>query len=302
MRMTGLLNFFKQKGLRPENCSNFFIFGGECNYLMQLNSGYRLNPVKETGPGGWVTATRFLGDSPANWSDEAVAMLLDASEEVFNTSVDDQKLRARVIRKKRSIGLIPQSAELISREALDETVLRAHDVLNDANVSIPYCAFNGGSDAWVDCGNKRVGVQILQAYLDIPADETLHIGDQFLNTGNDYAARDSCPCLWITKPEETTYILKLILRMAGVEQLEYIATVPEEAPLDEPRKKGSSVNFNDAARRSSTSSLTMDVYTGEIVKTLNKHQLASKASFNTRDKQMSLPISIHEGGNQLNSE
>ena len=46
--------------------------------------------------------------------------------------------------------------------------------------------------------------------------ETLHIGDQFLNTGNDFAARSVCPCVWITSPEETTYILKSILRLAGV--------------------------------------------------------------------------------------
>ena len=269
LRMTGLLTFFKQKGLRQEKCQNFFIFGGECNYLMQLGNDYHLHPVKETGPGGWITATRYLGDSPGNWSDEAVSMLLDVSEDVFKTSVHEQKLRARVIRKKRSIGLVPQSDELISRESLDETVLRAHDALNDANISLPYCAFNGGSDAWVDCGNKRVGVQVLQAYLDIAADETLHIGDQFLNTGNDYAARDSCPCLWITKPEETTYILKLILRMAGVEQLEHIPTVTEGVPLNDQQAHGSSVNFDDAARRISTSNLKMDVYTGEMVKTLN---------------------------------
>ena len=66
-------------------------------------------------------------------------------------------------------------------------------------------------------GNKRVGVQILQSYCDIKVEETLHIGDQFLNTaGNDSAARDVCPCVWIINPDETTYILKNILRLAGV--------------------------------------------------------------------------------------
>ena len=44
----------------------------------------------------------------------------------------------------------------------------------------------------------------------------LHIGDQFLNTGNEYAARDVCPCVWIIIPEETTFILKSILRLAHV--------------------------------------------------------------------------------------
>ena len=56
----------------------------------------------------------------------------------------------------------------------------------------------------VDVGNKRVCVEVLQTYLGIEPMETLHIGDQFLNTGNDYAARDVCPCVWITSPVETT--------------------------------------------------------------------------------------------------
>ena len=56
-------------------------------------------------------------------------------------------------------------------------VLRAHEKLHQMNngcgPSIPYCAFNGGSDAWVDVGNKRVGVQVLQAYLGIEPAETV---------------------------------------------------------------------------------------------------------------------------------
>lgn len=40
---------------------------------------------------------------------------------------------------------------------------------------------------------------VLQSYLGVPAVETLHIGDQFLNTGNDYAARDVSPCIWIIR-------------------------------------------------------------------------------------------------------
>jgi hydroxymethylpyrimidine pyrophosphatase-like HAD family hydrolase len=40
-------------------------------------------------------------------------------------------------------------------------------------------------------GNKLIGVQKLQAYLNAKPEETLHVGDQFLSTGNDYAARTS---------------------------------------------------------------------------------------------------------------
>ena len=34
--------------------------------------------------------------------------------------------------------------------------------LEEAKVTFPFCAFNGVRDAWVDVGNKRVGVQVLQ--------------------------------------------------------------------------------------------------------------------------------------------
>ena len=51
----------------------------------------------------------------------------------------------------------------------------------------PYCAFNGGNDVWVDIGNKRVGVMGLCTLLQLPPESVLHVGDQFLNTGNDCA-------------------------------------------------------------------------------------------------------------------
>ena len=119
------------------------------------------------------------------------------------------------------MGLVPNPDCDIPREALDETVLRVHEVLNErASCSacsrspkqLPFCAFNSERDVWIDVGNKRVGVDILGSYLGIDYRETIHVGDQFLNTGNDFAARSVCPCIWITNPDETTYILKSILR------------------------------------------------------------------------------------------
>lgn len=38
----------------------------------------------------------------------------------------------------------------------------------------------------------------------------------FCSIGNDYAARAVSPCIWIINPQETTYILKSILRLAKV--------------------------------------------------------------------------------------
>lgn len=89
-------------------------------------------------------------------------------------------MRGRIIRKKRSVGLVPDSNQQIPREALDETVLRCSGQLqkmhNGSGPRIPFCAFNGGRDVWVDVGNKRVGVEVLGAYMGVDPKETLHIG------------------------------------------------------------------------------------------------------------------------------
>merc|ERR1739844_250390 len=101
------------------------------------------------------------------------------------------------------------------------------------------------------------------AYLGMPKNETLHIGDQFLNTGNDFAARDICPCIWITSPDETTYVLKTILRLAGVNLHEGILAIDDETSEkegDDAKNKELHVNLKTVASRNAM----MDVYTGEM--------------------------------------
>jgi IMP and pyridine-specific 5'-nucleotidase len=212
-RLSGLLKYFAKRGLTPEECEHFYLFGGECNYLLRLGSDYRLHPVREHGPGGWYTSTKHLSDGPSNWAESKVDSLLDVADNTFQHVVEELNLRGRVIRKSRSVGLVPEPGQEITRESLDETVLRVHEKIhmlnNGTGPGLPYCAFNGGTDAWVDVGNKRVGVQVLQSFLGVAPEKTLHIGDQFLNTGNDYAARACAPCIWIINPKETTYILKV---------------------------------------------------------------------------------------------
>jgi IMP and pyridine-specific 5'-nucleotidase len=271
-RLSGLLEYFKAKQLTQEECERFYLFGGECNYLMHLGSDFHLHPVRETGPGGWITATKYLPDSPANWSEEELNALLDTAQEAVKNSMEDQNIRGRVLRKKRSVGLVPTSGTTIPREALDETVLRCIMKLSamngNAGPNLPFCSFNGGTDAWVDVGNKRVAVEVLSSYLGVNSAEILHIGDQFLNTGNDFAARAICPCIWITSPDETTYILKTILRLAGInyqlddekEAKEILAGKPS-GQKESPK----AIDFNEMERRTKAVQ-EMDVYTGEIVK------------------------------------
>lgn len=269
-RLSGLLNYFKQKKLSLKECGRFYLFGGECNYLLHLGEDFHLHPVREKGPGGWMTATKYLADSPSNWNEDELTAMLDTAYEAVKTSMEDQNIKGRVIRKKRSIGLVPSSPSAIPREALDETVLRSQMNLSSMNQgsgpNLPFCAFNGGSDVWVDVGNKRVAVEVLSSYLGVNPHDILHIGDQFLNTGNDFAARAVCPCIWITSPEETTYILKTILRLAGIEyqldnEKETKAILAGRPPAD--KDSGAVIDFNEMERRTKAVQ-EMDVYTGEI--------------------------------------
>ena len=39
----------------------------------------------------------------------------------------------------------------------------------------------------------------------------LHVGDQFLSTGNDRASRTCSPCMWVASPSETRHLLKDLL-------------------------------------------------------------------------------------------
>ena len=47
--------------------------------------------------------------------------------------------------------------------------------LREGQFTIPWCAFNGGNDAFVDVGNKKVGVEGLMRYLGVDAKRTLHV-------------------------------------------------------------------------------------------------------------------------------
>ena len=59
----------------------------------------------------------------------------------------------------------------------------------------------------MDIGNKLLGVQVLQKSLNVQPSETLHVGDQFLSTGNDFATRSACCTIWVADPEETVEVM-----------------------------------------------------------------------------------------------
>ena len=197
------------------------VIGGECNYLFQCDSACRLQELELAE---WIPVA-------AGWADADIQRMVDVAEQSMLSACARLKIRAKVIRKARAVGIIPGGAEgkekapngsgskSIRRELLDEVCLSVHHTFTTGGADIPtlpYCAFNGGTDVFVDVGNKRVGVEGLINRLGLNSRQCLHVGDQFLNTGNDYACRASCPTVWISDPNETKHILKMLLTYLNI--------------------------------------------------------------------------------------
>ena len=220
VRLEGLLRRFIKSGLEADEIERFYIMGGECNYLLQcqlVEEPSESNPdrvvkkarIKPVAHEVWQ-AEHLDAPKPTTWPKDLVAAFLDAAEASFKRSKEDLRLRARVLRKATSVGMIPGGENMVAEvpnghgslkikaESLDEVVLRAMEVIRELDPdlqALPYCAFNGGRDCWVDVGTKGVAVEALQAYFKLPKSSCLHVGDQFLKTGNDISARSACPCI-----------------------------------------------------------------------------------------------------------
>ncbi|EHA18865.1 hypothetical protein ASPNIDRAFT_123758, partial [Aspergillus niger ATCC 1015] len=80
---------------------------------------------------------------------------------------------------------------------------------SEVGARLPFCAFNGGNDVFVDIGDKSWGVRACQRYFGgIEPARTLHVGDQFLSAGaNDFKARLASTTAWIASPAETVQLL-----------------------------------------------------------------------------------------------
>lgn len=210
--------------------------GGEANYLFEFDpsSPHLLAPVPRSE---WLTPEM------ATWSDADIKSLLDVAEKALRDCTAALNLPAKLIRKDRAVGIIPREKGIrIARETLEETVLVVQKTLevnalrNPDKKRIPFCAFNGGNDVFVDIGDKSWGVAVCQEYFGkklasgggedsrfvqqdgagmrdgerkaIRGENTLHVGDQFLSAGsNDFKARSVCTTAWIASPAETVELL-----------------------------------------------------------------------------------------------
>ncbi|KAI2467870.1 IMP-specific 5-nucleotidase [Annulohypoxylon bovei var. microspora] len=233
-RLHGLLDAIASSTiLTPQQRQNIVIMGGEANYLFEFSptSPHLLSPVPRER---WLTAEM------ASWSDSGISALLDVAEAALRDCVKTMHLPAALMRKDRAVGIIPRDpAVRIPRESLEETVLVVQKILELSvggrdfdNKVVPFCAFNGGRDVFVDIGDKSWGVSVCQQWFGnggggsssssdgdnsrIRPEQTLHVGDQFLSAGsNDFKARSVSTTAWIASPAETVELLDELADFMG---------------------------------------------------------------------------------------
>ena len=226
-RLHGLLQAMAspESGLTPTQQHSLVIMGGEANYLFEFNPDepYLLSPVPRE---------KWLTPEMTNWAEEDISDLLDVAEATLRDCIKNMNLPATLMRKDRAVGIIPLQPDLqIPRESLEETVLVVQKILELCMVGrsrrVPFCAFNGGRDVFVDIGDKSWGVTVCQRWFssagngpgddaEIKGENTLHVGDQFLSAGaNDFRARSAATTAWIASPTETVELLDELSELMG---------------------------------------------------------------------------------------
>lgn len=214
-RLFGLLHAIQESDLPLEAKQGFMIMGGESSFCFKFDENSP-DLLKFVPREDWVLKEMLL------WSDADVAELLDIAEASLRDTVKNMRMNAEIVRKERAVGIIPKNGDRFCRETLEETVLIVQKVLDISEVGqrLPFCAFNGGNDVFVDIGDKSWGVLACQRIFgSIEGGKTLHVGDQFLSAGaNDFKARLACTTAWIANPTETCQLLDEIAELDETHQ------------------------------------------------------------------------------------
>lgn len=211
-RLHGLLEAVKAApALTNEQRQNLVVMGGESNFLFRFapDSPHLLE---------WVPRRSWILDEMLTWTETNIQALLDSAEAALRECVQNLNLSATIVRKERAVGIIPSTpGAKFARESLEETVLVVQKILemSSAGQTLPFCAFNGGNDVFVDIGDKSWGVLVCQkVFADIhgrmiEGRRTIHVGDQFLsaNGANDFRARRVGTTAWVANPAETVDLL-----------------------------------------------------------------------------------------------
>ncbi|GBF99935.1 IMP-specific 5-nucleotidase, partial [Raphidocelis subcapitata] len=197
-RIGGLLSAFRRLRLPPEVVGRFHLMGGECNYLLRANPttyGLEFVPDEEWQP-----------PEMRAWKEEDIRATLDEAQLLLTEGAARLMLPVNVIRKPRSVGVVPAGQTIY--EVLEDLAIT---VKSNLVSKLPFCAFNGGNDVFVDIGNKSIGLDALMRHLGLTPPEVMHVGDRFTDSGNDAATRDVCSIIWVANPEETGFFVRLLL-------------------------------------------------------------------------------------------
>lgn len=222
-RLHGLLHAIRDsEEMTPQQKENLIILGGESSYMFRFAHFSPSNSISNYHSRRSCPSSPTLLKPVARedwalkemlaWSDSDIKGILDIAETSLRDSVMAMRLNATVIRKERAVGIVhSQLGGKFAREQLEEAVLASQKTLelSDVGQRLPFCAFNGGNDVFVDIGDKRLGVLCCQRFFgDVTGAQTLHIGDQFLSAGhNDFKARMAGTTVWVANPAETVACL-----------------------------------------------------------------------------------------------
>jgi IMP and pyridine-specific 5'-nucleotidase len=156
-RLRGILDALE--ALSAEERARFLVMGGECNYLLETYTHDETGKLSLREIPGHL----WKDGRGERWKEHDVQQLLDVAERVLRETTELLHLPAAILRKDRAIGIINTSQKRFMYEDLEEICLTVQHELQ--HFSVPFCAFNGGNDVWVDIGNKALGIQALQKYV-----------------------------------------------------------------------------------------------------------------------------------------
>ncbi|GJP98443.1 hypothetical protein CBS147320_3338 [Aspergillus niger] len=204
-RLKGLLDaMYESAEMTDAQRAGLVVMGGESNFLFRYDHA---SPSRLS----YVPREEWLLEEMKTWQEGDITRLLDIAESSLRACASNLNLPVAVLRKDRAVGVYPTERGRISREQLEETVLVVQNTVERSEVGarLPFCAFNGGNDVFVDIGDKSWGVRACQRYFGgIEPARTLHVGDQFLSAGsNDFKARLASTTAWIASPAETVQLL-----------------------------------------------------------------------------------------------
>ena len=198
-RLEGLLEVFEKLRVPKEVLDRFYVMGGECNYLLKIDENYKMFFIPRTE---WASCGMM-------WDDQEIQVLLDKAQSVLLETASKLDVDVHVTRKERAVGVSPRPPAVY--EVLEELALTAQYELEGVT-SIPFCAFNGGADCFVDVGNKGLGLEALLSYVGCSSERVLHFGDRFTDTGNDAITKRRFSTIWVANPRETMWFIKRILK------------------------------------------------------------------------------------------